>query len=172
MKKKIMLLVLTVLMSTILSGIAVMAYVRPNGSTLVATATPASNTVSAQCVRENESIMIPRAWGGMRGWPHGWEHGGFVEVSEEFKDKVINITKDDPDVQGLLADGYNITGVRPIIKARVEANGDVSIKATSAIVTLRKDTTGKASVWVNVEEGKVTRIEILTRTVIEKPQTR
>jgi len=59
--------------------------------------------------------------------------------------------------------------VRPIIKAIVEANGDVLMKATSAIVILRKDTTGSASVWVNVEEGKVTRIETLTRTVIEKP---
>jgi len=59
--------------------------------------------------------------------------------------------------------------VRPIIKAIVEADGDVVMKVTTAIVMLRKDTTGSASVWVNVEEGKVTRIEILTRTVIEKP---
>jgi len=33
---------------------------------------------------------------------------------------------------------------------------------------LRKDTTGLASVWVNVEAGTVTKIVILTRTVIEK----
>jgi len=82
---------------------------------------------------------------------------------------VINIAESDQDVQNLLNDGYNITGVRPIIKARVEASGDVVIKATSAIVMLEKDTTGHASVWVDIEEGKVTKIEILTRTVIEKP---
>ena len=109
----------------------------------------------------------PHRW--QHGWPRGWEHHGFIEVSEEFEENVINITKNDSGVQNLLADGYNITGVRPIIKARVEANGDVVMKATSAIVILRKDTTGSASVWVNVEEGKVTRIVILTRTVIEKP---
>jgi len=34
---------------------------------------------------------------------------------------------------------------------------------------LQKDTSGRASVFVNLEEGKVTRIVILTRTVIEKP---
>jgi hypothetical protein len=43
------------------------------------------------------------------------------------------------------------------------------MKATSAIVMLEKGTTGHASVWVNVDEAKVTRIVILTRTVIEKP---
>jgi len=103
------------------------------------------------------------------GWQRGWERHGFIEVSEEFEENVINIAKNDSDVQNLLADGYNITGVRPIIKAIVEADGDVVMKVTTAIVMLRKDTTGSASVWVNVEEGKVTRIEILTRTVIEKP---
>jgi hypothetical protein len=34
---------------------------------------------------------------------------------------------------------------------------------------LSKNTTGRAFVTVNVEEGKVTEIVILTRTVIEKP---
>lgn len=107
----------------------------------------------------------------------GWSHGGlrgpggyrFVEVSEEFEENVINIAKSDSDVQDLLDDGYNITGVRPIIKAVVEADGDVVTKATSAVVMLEKDTTSHASVWVDVKEGTVTKIEILTRTVIEKP---
>ena len=98
----------------------------------------------------------------------GWGRQGFIEVSEEFKENVINIAKNDSDVQGLLAEGYNVTGVMPIIKTIVEANGDVVTKATSAIVMLRKDTTGLASVWVNVEAGTVTKIVILTRTVIEK----
>lgn len=107
----------------------------------------------------------------------GWSHEGlcgrggyrFIEVSEEFEENVINIAKNDSDVQDLLDDGYNITGVRPIIKAVVEADGDVVTKATSAVVMLEKDTTSHASVWVDVEEGTVTKIEILTRTVIEKP---
>lgn len=105
-------------------------------------------------------------------WPRGRLRGrggyGFVEVSEEFEQNVIDIAKSDTDVQALLDDGYNITGVRPIIKAIVEADGNVVTKATSAIVMLSNDTTGRASVRVNVEEGTVTRIVILTRTVIEK----
>lgn len=109
----------------------------------------------------NFTGMPPRCPRGGRGY-------GFIEVSEEYKENVINIAKNDSDVQELLADGYNITGVRPIIKTVVEANGDVVTKATTAIVMLSKNTTGRASVWVDIVNAKVTRIEILTRTVIEK----
>ena len=184
--KKTTLAVSTVLVLAILSGIVVMVY--GNRGTVVTTATPTvecgnndytgtstSNAVSAQYVNENNEIIPPQACGWRRGFGRGggrgWGPGGFIEVSQEFKDKVINIMKADPDVQKLIADGYNITEakVNPIIKAVVGADGSVVIKATNATVTLRKDTTGRATVWVNVEAEKVTRIEILTRTVIEKP---
>jgi hypothetical protein len=102
------------------------------------------------------------AFGGCRGF-------GPVEVSSEFVQNVTNIAKNDADVQNLLAQGYNITLVRPIITNVVDANGYVTTKATNATVILQKDTSGCASVLVNLEEGKVTRIVILTRTVIEKP---
>ena len=176
--KKTTLAVSIVSVLAILSGIAVMVYA--NGGTTATTATPAvgcgnnantpiSNAVSAQYVTENNETIMPPVGGWRRGFGHGWGLGGFIEVSQEFKDKVTNITNADPDVQKLLAEGYNVTGVRPIIKVVVEANGDVVTKATSAVVMLCKDTTGRAFVSVNVETGKVTRIEILTRTVIEKP---
>jgi len=98
----------------------------------------------------------------------GWRGLGVVEVSKGFKQNVTNIAETDADVQNLLNTGYNITGVRPIIKTSVDASGYVVAKATSAIVMLSKDTTGSAFVWVDMEAGKVTRIEILTRTVIDK----
>lgn len=94
---------------------------------------------------------------------------GPVEVSEEFKDNVFNIAKSDPDVQELLSEGYNITFIKPIITTTVEADGSVVTKAKSGILMLRKNNSGVAFVWVDVEKGKVTRIEIITRTVIEKP---
>jgi len=104
--------------------------------------------------------------------PHGMRGQGCygsIEVSEEFKENVINIAKSDTDVQNLLNQGYNVTAVKPIIKTIVEGDGAVVTKATSAILMLEKDTTGRACVWVDLEQGKVTRIEILTITVIEKP---
>jgi hypothetical protein len=71
-------------------------------------------------------------------------------------------------VHGLLEEGYNIARVRPIIRSIVEADGNVETKATSAIIMLEKDETSHTSVWVDLEEAKVTEIVILTRTVIEK----
>ncbi|MEM2931147.1 MAG: hypothetical protein QW797_09870 [Thermoproteota archaeon] len=96
----------------------------------------------------------------------GW---GPIEISEEFKNNVVNIAKSDPDVQNLLSEGYNVTCIQPIIKTVVEADGSVVAKAKSAILTLRKNTSGMAFIWVDVENSKVTRIEIISRTVIEKP---
>jgi hypothetical protein len=71
----------------------------------------------------------------------------------------------------LLNDGYNITGVRPIIKTRIGASGEVTTKASSAILMLEKDTIGRASVFVDMENAKVTQIVVLTRTVIDKSST-
>jgi hypothetical protein len=155
------LMISTVLVLAILSGIAAIAYA--NGLT--------NNTSSV-------TSDLYGYWGynnGTCGFPERHGHRGgrgefmSVTVSQEFKDNVINIMQNDTDVQQLLADGYNITDVRPIISATVEGDGTVTMKATSAIVMLSKDTTGRATVWVDLEQAKVTRIVTLTRTVIEKP---
>ncbi len=91
-----------------------------------------------------------------------------VEVSEDFRLKAQSIAEGDGDVQRLLSEGYNITWVRPIIKAVVQGDGTVTLKATQAILVLTKNSSGLAHVEVNIEAGKVTKITILSRTVIEK----
>jgi hypothetical protein len=105
-------------------------------------------------------------WG--RGWRSGWGLYGSIVVSAEYNQTVINIAKSDPDVQNLLAEGYSIFAVRPIIQSVVQADGSVVIKTTSAVVILVNGTTGRAEVYVDVTNGKVTKIVILTMTVIEK----
>jgi len=92
--------------------------------------------------------------------------GPRVEVSEEFKERVTSIVSNDPDASKLLSEGYNITGIKPVIKAYVGADGTVSLKAVEAVVTLHKSGTGTALVIVNVEQGKV--VKIYTYTIIEK----
>jgi len=151
----------------VLSGIAVVAYA--NGVTNDTSTTPNGMWYYRGLYCNNTCPSFGgRGFGG-----HGFRGGrgmlgGLITVSEEYKDNVINITESDTDVQALLTEGYNITGVRPIISTMVEADGTVIMKATTAIVSLQKDTTGRALVWVDVEQEKVTRIEILTITVIEK----
>jgi hypothetical protein len=100
--------------------------------------------------------------------PHGPSCRGFgspISVSEEFKENVMNIAKSDSDVQNLLNAGYENTNIQPIIKATVQGNGDVTIKATGAIVTLRNNE-NRALVQVDLVAGNVARI--VQRTVIEK----
>ena len=136
------------------------------------TATPTANGNGMDFPPWNNGSMGfgRRGFGGGPGGGFGGFGGcGPIEVSAEFEQNVTNIAKSDTDVQNLLADGYNITSVRPIIKTVVDAEGDVVTKATSAVLMLQKDTTGLASGMVNLEEAKVTQIVILTRTVIEKP---
>ena len=108
----------------------------------------------------------------MVGWLRGLgqrlgRYGSF-EASEEFRAKAIAIAEIDPDVQGLLADGYGITRVIPVIKSMVDANGDIARKAVKAVVLLRKgDSKSFATVWVDLNAESVTRIVTLTRTVVK-----
>ena len=101
--------------------------------------------------------------------PFGMGEFGGIEVSAEFKDNVINIAKNDSDVQQLLNDGYNVTNVMPTIKTVLNGDGSVVTKATNATLMLEKDTSGRALVSVDLTQSKVTQIVILTRTVINKP---
>jgi hypothetical protein len=96
-------------------------------------------------------------------------HFGSIDVSEEYEANVIAIAEIDADVQALLDDGYSIVGVRPILKRLVDANGDVTTTATNAVVMLEnEDTMSHAAIWVDLGEGRVTQIVIVTRTVIDK----
>jgi hypothetical protein len=108
----------------------------------------------------------------MRFGRRGFGGVGPIEVSEEFKQTVINIAENDSDVQNLITEGYNATAIRPILKTVIDAEGNVVTKATSAVLILQKDTTGYATVTVDIEGAKVTQIVILTRTVIDKPKTK
>ncbi|MEM0024075.1 MAG: hypothetical protein QXJ38_05430 [Thermofilaceae archaeon] len=94
----------------------------------------------------------------------GWR---FVEVSSEYVNAVTNILKGDPDVAKLLQEGYNITWIRPIITAVVSGTGDVTLRATQALVLL-KGPDATAQLLVDVAQGKVLRITIVSRTVITK----
>ena len=155
--------------TAVISGIALNAYSAVNTSTQA--------TINGkQCWTHNVEWNIgpgENMSAGIKGWPCGGmrERGyrGFIEVSDEFKENVISIAKNDTDVQNLLNEGYNIIGVRPIIRTVVEGDGTVFSKATSAVLMLEKDTTGRAYIWVDLEQGKVMQIEILAMTIIEKP---
>jgi hypothetical protein len=140
---------------------------------LTTTASDANN--STETVTGDASNLVP-GWGGgpmgfgMHGRGFGGMGGGFgrIEVSDEYTTAVTTIAKSDTDVQNLLADGYNVTRVMPIVKTVIDAQGNVATKATNATVVLVKDTTGYAFVSVDLVQNKVTQIVSYTKTVIQK----
>jgi hypothetical protein len=172
-KSKILALFSVIAIAAVVSGILLapqIANAAENSNTSTTTQTSASTT---QETNETIPSWNPICMGfgrlGLQARMRGFGGFGTVEVSEEFKQTVISIAENDTDVQNLINDGYNVTSVRPIIKTVIDAEGNVVTKATSAVLTLQKDTTGHATVLVSIEEAKVTQIVILTRTVIEKP---
>lgn len=177
-KNKALALFSVVAIAAILSGILLvpqMVKATETGDTSLTTeTTDAADTAATQETNENVLPSWNNDCGGfgmrdMKFERHAFGGFGPIEVSEEFKQNVTTIAENDSDVQNLITDGYNATAIRPIIKTVIDAEGNVVTKATSAILILQKDTTGYASVTVNVEEAKVTQIVILTRTVIDKP---
>jgi len=94
--------------------------------------------------------------------------GPRVEVSEEYRSRVLEILSNDEDVAKLLSEGYNVTSVKPVIKAYVTADGTVTLKASQAIVTLVKKGEGVAVALVDLEQSKVVKLVVYSKTVIEK----
>lgn len=113
-------------------------------------------------------MMAEAGFGGGRGFGRGPGGVGNVEVSSEYAAAVNTILEGDTDVQNLIAEGYNVTSIRPIIRSVVEADGTVTVRATTAMVTLQNGTSGYAVASVDVSQAKVTQIVIFTRTVIDK----
>lgn len=92
-----------------------------------------------------------------------------IVVSDEYKQKVLNILQSDANVSKLLAEGYNVTMIKPVIQAYVQGDGTVVMKASQAFVVLTLKTDGKigiAYVFVNVDQGKVEKVLTFERTII------
>jgi len=176
-KSKALALFSVIAIAAIISGILLVPQMVNATETKDAPLTAHVSDATDTAAKEANEIVLP-SWncdcmgfgrGGMRFGMRGFGGFGPVEVSEEFEQTVTSIAESDTDVQNLIADGYNVTSVNPIIKTVIDAEGNVVTKATSAVLMLQKDTTGHATVMVDIEEAKVTQIVILTRTVIDKP---
>lgn len=117
-------------------------------------------------------VGIPKMLTGEQGFCRGHRGGPGdmrnIEISTEYTETVNTILEADTDVQTLLAEGYNVTHIMPEVKTVIEADATVTTKATTAIVTLQNGTSGLAVVNIDISQAKVTKITILTKTVIDK----
>ena len=116
---------------------------------------------AAPCWNTSYQPRFHAKWGFAKGWR-------LVQVSREYESRVLEILRADPDASKLLGEGYNVTAIRPLITAVVSGTGDVSLKATRAVVLLRGPSGSVAKVLVDVEQGRVLEIVALTRTIVKK----
>ncbi len=140
--------------------------------------TPTDTNATATPTLEGNVTDLP--FGGMMmgergfgGGPGGHGRGGMggmegIEVSSEYTATVNTILSNDTDIQNLTNQGYNVTSINPVVKTTIGADGTLTTKASTAIVTLQNGTSGYATANVDIEQAKVTQIVILTRTVIDK----
>jgi hypothetical protein len=166
-------LLLVTAFPAIAGGLLVSANNTTTNSTLSELCIMASTTLNG-----NETglpfIGMDRMMAGDQGRGSGGQRGGFgagignVEVSAEYTQTVEVILNNDTDVQTLIAEGYNMTSIVPIIHSTIGADGTVTSKASTAVVTLVNGTSGIATVNVDIDQAQVTQIVILTRTVIDK----
>jgi hypothetical protein len=170
-------LLLITVSATLLAGFAATALAADTNST-----TTDTTTITGVVLIDNSTeptfggfgMMIGHQGFGGPGGPgggHGREFGGFmgnIEVSSAYNQTVTNILGNDTDVQKLVTQGYTVTTIRPVVQSTLSADGTVTTKAATAIVTMHNGTSGHANVGVDITNAKVTQIVILTKTVIDK----
>ncbi|MEJ2240532.1 MAG: hypothetical protein P8Y18_00085 [Candidatus Bathyarchaeota archaeon] len=132
-----------------------------------------SQTNEAPFLGIPEMMLSEQGFGGGPGCRAGHRGGGpggmtNIELSTEYTDAVNAILEADTDIQTLIAEGYNVTSIRPKIASVVEADGTIVTSATTAVVKLENGTSGYAIANVEISEAQVTQIVIFTRTVIDK----
>jgi len=107
-------------------------------------------------------------------WMLEWRVRGFgkgvpfrvfsVEVSDEFREKVLSILRTNADTSSLLQQGYNVTRIIPAkFSFVIGGDGTVTVKVTQVVVMLVKDSS-RAAVWIDVASGSVIKIVTVTVT--------
>jgi len=107
-------------------------------------------------------------------WMLEWRVKGFgkgvpfrafsIEVSDEFKEKILSILQSNSNTSSLLQQGYNVTRIIPVkFSFVIGGDGTVTVKVTQVVVELVKDS-NRAVVWIDVSTGSVLKIVTVTVT--------
>ena len=153
-----------------------MTAIADTNSTSTDTTIDTSTTLDTAIPQFGDNMQMMDGCQGFGGGPGGRGHGAGsmgsdmsnLEVSDEYTANVNTILENDADVANLISEGYNVTSIKPIVKNVIEGDGTLVTKATTAIVTMENGDSGVATVKVDVENSAVTKITIVTTTVIDK----
>ncbi|MEM1915698.1 MAG: hypothetical protein QXU00_00260 [Ignisphaera sp.] len=81
-----------------------------------------------------------------------------VEVSDEYRTRIENILRSDPNASTLLENGYSITVIKPIVRFVVQGDGSIVMRADKAVVILAKNGENRTIVYIDVINGFVIEI--------------
>lgn len=87
--------------------------------------------------RAGRADVKAKSWGPLQ-IPRGLGLGK-VEVSDEYKQMIVEIINNDQDTKYLIDEGYEIVVIKPIIRAYIQEDGTVVLRSEQALVVLTKD---------------------------------
>jgi hypothetical protein len=175
-------LVMLATLAAVLSVVTMTALADTNStstSTSASTASVSQTTPNMDISQFSGMQMMDQGSQGFMGGPGGRGQGmqqmqnamggmGNIEVSSEYNATVNAILENDTDVATLISQGYSVATIHPIIHSTISGDGTITTAASTAIVTLQNGTSGYSVVKVDIANAKVTYIETITRTVIDK----
>ncbi len=114
-----------------------------------------------------------------KGVPKGFpEWRRSIEISSEFRNRILAILKSNDNTSKLLSEGYNVSKMIPAgMKMVIGGDGTVTLRVTKVVVELAKNSS-RALVWIDVESGSIIKIMTVgmwinrttsTTTVTSKP---
>lgn len=121
------------------AGYAVIAHAQENGGVTTSTTTGTLSTSTVAPVPM--AVPAPFKWhreawrGGFRA-PLAW----CLEVSQEYNSTVVKVLESSSETKQLLSQGYSVAWIKPIVKAYISGSGEVTLKATQALVALTNGT--------------------------------
>ena len=90
-----------------------------------------------------------------------------VQVSPEYNETVMDILRSNEETSKLLAQGYNVISIRPVIRAYIEGDGTVVFKAQQALVVL-SDGSATVTYLVDISSRAVTHIATINISALKK----
>jgi len=90
-----------------------------------------------------------------------------VQVSLEYNETVMDILHSNEETSKLLAQGYNVISIRPVIRAYIEGDGTVVFKAQQALVVL-SDGSVTVTYLVDISSRAVTHIATINISALKE----
>jgi len=128
-KKIVVIFAITAIIVAVVTGYLITTYAQEP-------TTPLTSKPMIPMKYNNNNIVkynkIPPHWRGLQ--------ISLIEIDPEYNSTVLDILKSNPETSQLLEQGFSVKAIKPLIKAYISANGEVTLKATQAITVLTNNT--------------------------------